>query len=231
MSDPKDFFKGRIGNSEDMGQAEKDLWIQIEDALNELLDELKTKDKIRTSFDSVEIDHIKNMMDNINQLSWNNYLLFNLFDKDKAEAFLQAVSKFGFDEFRVVSLYIQQSIFYSISCIELFKTLLLFHLKDVDIKRSFNKIIEDEAPNAWKKLKPFVDNKFRNSFAHGTWAVENKEIILFQNAKLERYNEPYNNNLKLAEFINKTREQNLVYFCAYYVFNEKWKIGFFTSIE
>jgi hypothetical protein len=220
MSAPKDFFKGRVGNPEAMGQAEKDEWLKIEPVIFELVDELKSENIFRTSFDDEEIKHIRNMMDNVNQLSWNNALLFNIAaDRDTAEAFLKATSPFGINEFRLVSLFIQQTIFYSITCIESFKTLLMFHLKDVKPKATFKDIIPYKASNAWKKLKPLIDSDFRNSFAHGTWAIEeDKKFVLFKNSKLELITK-----LTLAEFVQKTREQTWLYYCANYVLNEERK--------
>jgi hypothetical protein len=227
MSDSKDFFKGRVGNPEAHGQGEKELWIKIEPIVCELLDELKINNKVKTSFTHTEIEHFYSITGNLNQLSLNNILLLNLFDTDKSGSFLQATSKFGFDETKIVSLYVEIVAYSSILDTELFKTLLLFHLKDVNHQVSkFPETMENSASNAWKKLKPFVDNKFRNSLAHGTWAVENKEIVLFNDAKLEPYA-----TLGLADFIVKMKEQNLLYNCLLCVLNDRWKAGFFNFVK
>ena len=203
MSDPedlKDFFRDRVENPEDMGQGEKEQWCKIEPILSELLEELKAGNRIRTSpFNDEELNHISNLKDNIKQLSLNNDLLFRILadDKQMSKIFLKTVSKFGFDESRIVSLYIQQSIFYAITCFELFKTLVILRLRYVNCRESFDKIILTQAPKTWTKLKPFVDNKFRNSFAHGTWAIEGKEFVLFKNSKLEPHDEPLINKMGL----------------------------------
>jgi len=222
-----EFFKKRgITNPEAQGQGEIDLWLQIEPIIIGLLDELKRKNKVKTSFYQEEIDHFKNMLDTINQANLNTIILGDLFDSlPKCTKFLKATSAFGFDEDRIVNLYLQSTVYASILDTELFKALILFHLKDVCPQVSqFNKTIENlVSPETWKKLKQLVDSDFRNALAHGTWTVENKKVILFKDAKLERFEE-----LPLGEFFERVKQQNTLYACSNYVLNEKRKTDFFT---
>jgi len=84
--------------------------------------------------------------------------------------------------------------------------------------------MEEEAPKSWKKLRPYIDNNTRNSFAHGMWAEENKQIVLFKDAKLELYEK-----LGLADFMIKAKEQNVLYICLSYVIARKMETDFFNN--
>lgn len=226
MSTPKEFFKKRgILNPESHGKGEVTRWLEIEPIIIELMEELKKNGKVKTFFYQEEIDHFKNMLVNASQVSLCNNVLGDLFDSRlKCENFLKATSAFGFDEDRIVNLYIQNTIYLSILDTELFKALILFHLKDVCPKVSrFETTIKEFAKEAWKKLKPFVDSDFRNAFAHGTWTIENKKVILFKDATLEPFDE-----LPLTEFFVRMKEQNILYTCSNYVLNELRKTDFFT---
>lgn len=125
MSTPKEFFKKRgITNPEAHGQGEINLWLQIEPILIDLMEELKKNGKVKTSFYQEEIDHFKNMLDTNRQVNLSNILLGSLFDSlPKCENFLKATSAFGFNEDRVVNLYIQNTVYASILDTELFKAL------------------------------------------------------------------------------------------------------------
>lgn len=108
---------------------------------------------------------------------------------------------------------------------ECFKTLLLFHLRDVDFRAfKFAKTMEEFAPKAWEKLKPELDNKFRNSVAHGLWAIENKKIVLFEDAKLIPFEK-----LDLAQFVIRVKTQNVLFSCLMNLLYKKAKNGFFAS--
>jgi len=125
-------------------------------------------------------------MDNLNMISANHNLLMDLGkDLKKAKAFLDATSPFGFTEESSTHLWVEVTVLQTISNIEVFKALLLAHSKDVDILPShFPSTMRKNAPIAWVKLEPYVENRFRNSLAHGTWTIENKQVVLFNDADL-----------------------------------------------
>jgi hypothetical protein len=64
-------------------------------------------------------------------------------------------------------------------------------MKDVNFAVSkFYSTMASAAPNSWPKLEPKVDSDFRNSLAHGTYAVIDKKIVLFKDAKLSHSTDP-----------------------------------------
>jgi hypothetical protein len=225
MSNFDDFWKKRLINPNALGQAEKGLWKKIEPILNELLDELKANDKIEISFMPIEREHLKSLIENLNQTGINYNLLLHVADSpDKPQRFVKAISEFGFNEPNSTHLFIEVSVLLCVLNTELFKALLLFHLKDVNHNvSSFSQTMRKAAHKTWIKLRPYVDNDFRNSLAHGTWAIENKKIVLFKDAKLEPYEK-----LELGDFIIKMKSQNVLYACLVNVLVDKRKTDFFT---
>lgn len=225
MSSSGDSWESRVLNPNALGQGEKKLYLEIEPILNELLDELKTNGKIEISFVNSEKQHLKNILENLSQVSINYNSLLDLFDNaNNVEEFLKVSSRFGFDEQKLVNLYVEITVLLCILNTELFKTLLLFHLKSVSHKVSnFGSTMGQFAPVTWKKLKPYVDSNFRNSLAHGTWVFENKQIVLFDDAKLVPYEK-----LDLANFIIRAKNQNVLFICLVNILAAKKKAGFFT---
>lgn len=211
-------------NPEALGEAEKKLWKKIEPILCELLDELKANGKTEVSLAPIEMKHLNSLIDNYNQTSTNHNLLVHLADKDKSQCFLEVTSEFSFNESKTVNLYFEVAAYLCVLSTELFKVVLLFYLRDVDQRAShFSTTMEKVAPHTWKKLKPYIDNPFRNSLAHGTWAVENKEIILFEDAELVPFA-----RLTIADFMIRGKEQSALYACLNYVIRERVNAKFFT---
>jgi hypothetical protein len=224
MSEPEDYWKQRAMNPEAFGGAEKKLWMEIEPLLFELFDELKDSDKIETVYTLSEIHHIEAIGANLNNVSLSHNVLMDLGGNlERAEDFIKITSQFGYDEPKVTHQLIAISVILSILNTESFKNFVLFHLKDVNHEASkFSNTMEHFAPMTWRKLRPYVYNKFRNSLAHGSWAIEEKLIVLFDDAKLIPYEK-----LTLADFIIKTKQQNILYSCLSFVINEEIKKGFF----
>jgi len=143
---------------------------------------------------------------------------------EKVNNFARAIEEFGFNEVNYVYLLVESAILLLITDTETFKTLLLFHLKNVSYKASnFVQTMKKYAPESWIKLEPFINNKFRNSLAHGTWAIENSQVVLFEDAKLLPFEK-----FELIDFLIKAREQNLLFACLSSVISEKTVSGFFS---
>jgi hypothetical protein len=225
LSSTEDFWKDRVLNPNALRQGEKDLWKQIEPILSDLLDELKANGKIEISFTSIEMKHLGSLTDSMSQTSMNYNSLINLFDhQEEFQRFRKATSEFGFDESKWVNLYVEVGALLCVLSTELFKALILFHLKDVDHHiGSFPNTMGEVAPTTWQRLKPYVDSPFRNSLAHGAWALENKKIVLFDDAKLVPYDK-----LDLDEFMIKIKKQNVLYICLTYMIANKKNEKFFT---
>lgn len=224
MSDSEEFWKKRAKNLEFLGKGEKELWMKIEPILSEMLEELKAKGKTEVCFIPVKDHHLSSIIDNLNQINKSeNLLLHLLISPERVGQFLKVSSEFGFDGPRLSSLCVEIGAYLCVLSTELFKSYLLFHLRDVKpLASNFTKTME-EAPKSWEKLKPYVDNDFRNSLAHGTWAIENQRIVLFGDATLEPYE-----RLELADFVIRMKKQNVLLACLKYLIEEKRKANFFT---
>lgn len=233
LSDSEESWKSIIQNPEAMGPNEKALWKKIEPILCELLDELKEKGKNEISFIPTKEEYLKNVMDNLIEINKNRNILDSLLDsKENLTQFLKVASNFGFNESRVISLYVQLEAYICVLSTECFKLLLLYHTRDVNpLVSSFSKTMETVVPKAWKKLKPYVDNEFRNALAHGTWTMEwkmkNKKsvpsVVLFRDADLVPYK-----RLDLYNFMVEIKKQNLLCSCLKHLMLVKRKANFFT---
>ena len=213
-------------NPEALGLSEKKLLQRIEPILDELLEELKANGKIETSFTQSEIGHAKSITENLYAIGINTNLLIHTGDSiKKAQRFVEVVSEFGFTDSNIVHLYLEVSALLLLQDFECFKTLLLFHLKDVDFRAfRFDKMMEKFAPKAWKKLEPELDDKFRNSVAHGLWAIENNQVILFEDAKLVPFEK-----LDFKDFVIRVKKQNVIFAGLMNLLYKKAKKGFLSA--
>jgi hypothetical protein len=214
-------------NRDNLGEGEKELWIHIETVLDDVLNELTGKDKIRVYFTNSESDHLWFLMENMQVIAQNYNMLINLAkEQERPAKFLKATSEFGFTDENSVFLTIQMTVLSCVIHTEMFKTFFLFHLKNVKDYRasSFNTIMAKNAPKTWGRLKPFVDNDFRNSLAHGTWAVINKKVVLFKDARLVPYE-----RLELADFIIKAKKQNVLYSCLVNTITQRTRTDHFPD--
>ncbi len=191
---------------------------QIEAVLDTLLHELKTNSKIETVYTQTERDKLLSTLKtlDITGLAYNT--MRSVF-KERAATFQDAMSKFDFDEKRLIHIYIALGVTIALLSTELFKLLLLFHMKDVDHNVSnFMNTVSKAAPRIWPKLQPFVDNNFRNALAHGTYAVMGKKVVLFKDAKLLPSEE-----MTLREFFSRIKNQSILYQCLINILNERMK--------
>jgi hypothetical protein len=214
-------------NKDNLGEGEKELWMEIEVVLNDVLDELTGRDKVRVFFTEKEKAHLFFIMENMFLIGQNYNLLINLAkEQERPAKFLKATSEFGFNEENSVNLTIQMAVLSCVIHTEMFKTFFLFHLKNLDDYRasSFNRVMAENAPNTWGRLKPFVDNDFRNSLAHGAWAVINKKVTLFKDSRLIPYE-----RLDLDKFIIKAKKQNVLYSCLVNTIAERTRNDYFPD--
>lgn len=222
-----ELWKKYISNPDEaIGEDEKKVWMELQCILIDLLLELKNNGKVKLNFTKSEINHVKKLLKSRNEVVANfNKMIDTTDTREKTQGFLQAIKEFDFDDVNYVYLVVELAILLMITDTECFKTLLLFHLKDVDYRASnFVKTMEKNAPKSWKRLKPFIDNRFRNALAHGTWAIENNHVVLFEDAKLVPFE-----NLDLGNFIGKVKKQNLLFGCLSSVISEKIEKGFFSN--
>jgi hypothetical protein len=221
-----DYWKKCLINPEEaLGEADKSFWIKIEPLLIELLDELKRKGKIEIVYTPIESRHLVNIVLNRNQIIMNfNVLARNTETTEKAQRFIKKASSFGFEASNIIHLLIEFSAFMVITDFECFKTLILFHLKDVNHRASnFNRTIAKYAPLSWDKLKPLMYSDFRNALAHGTWTIENGCVVLFKDAKLVPFEK-----LELREFMVRTKQLSVLCNCLVSIIQDKIDANFFA---
>jgi hypothetical protein len=222
-------WKDVISNPEAMGDLDKKLWSEIEPILNEVLDELQRNGKIETVLTEAEIDRFISTMRKLDGFALAHNALIDLFTQPTSKPFLEATSKFGFDESKVIYMYVASAITVAILSIELFKTMMLFVMKDVDFTVSrFIGTMSSAAPISWPKLKPYIDNDFRNALAHGTYAIINNKVLLFKNAKLLPPDDP-EAEMSLDRFMIRVKNTNVLHKCFLSVYVNKLKSGSLTS--
>jgi hypothetical protein len=211
-----------------LGEKEKELWTQIEPILEDLLDELKNKGKIETVYVESELDKLRAVVRKVDEIGSAHNTLLDLFDQPSSE-FLGATAKFGFDESKVIYMYVACAVTLAVLYTELFKLRLLFHMKDVsfDVSR-FVPTIKVAAAGTWPRLQPHIDNAFRNALAHGTYAVIDKKIALFDDAKLVASGDP-EREMTLDRFMMRVKECNVIYACLTSLLDRKISEGFFKS--
>ena len=91
------------------------------------------------------------------------------------------------------------------------------------VKNRLNLKAPDAAPNAIRPLEPYLDLDFLNALAHGLFGTKGKQIVLYKNAKLEVLG-----ILDLADFMIRSKNQNVLTQCMISVIVQKKKAGFFT---
>ncbi len=152
--------------------------------------------------------------------------VIHIFERPQEERlrFFQAIQPFGFEEASVTRMHLTLAVAITVLSTELFKLVLLFHMKDVspDVSK-FNITMQSSAPKTWPLLKLFVDNDFRNALAHGTYAIVNKKIVLYRDTTLIPFEE-----MELHEFMMRSKDQNVLFHCLFNVLAAKKRLGFFT---
>lgn len=189
---------------------------------------MKANGKIETNYTSAESQRLYAAVKTLDNIGKAHNALLHFFERKDYPTLIQEFSKFGLNDDNFVYMYIACAVTLIISSTELFKLRLLFHMKVVDpVVSHFYTTISSAAPTSWPKLKPYVDNDFRNSLAHGAWAVINRKIVLFKDAKLLPSSDP-EAEMTLDRFMIRLKMQNVLYQCLVDVLDTKIKSGFFT---
>jgi hypothetical protein len=215
-----------IENPNTLVDSEKIVWMELQDIISNLLNELNTKNKIENNFTPSELIHFKKMLKNRNNISENFEKMANTTDSFEINTdFVNTIKKFDFTDVNYIYMLVELSIMNLINDNETIKTVLLFVLKDIKGYKAtdFRATMKEFAPINYKRLEPYLNSKFRNSLAHGTWAIENNQIVLFEDAKLVPFE-----RLELLDFLLKVRKQNVVFGCIWSVISDKIEKGFFS---
>lgn len=208
------------------GRAEKALFKRLYPLLNDVLDEIKANGKLETVYLTAEGSRLNSLFMNYLEALRMKNTLMDLFGGPQPtwRKFLKETEQFGFKEKALVRMVWTTEIDVALLSTELFKLVMLFHMKDVSYDVSkFNTTMQSSAPKTWPLLKPFVDNEFRNALAHGTYAFLNRTIVLYRDAKLVPFK-----ILKPHEFMMKAKVQHILFVCFFAVLTAKIKSGFLT---
>jgi hypothetical protein len=223
----EELWRKYIANPDAIGQSEKIIWIELQEIFSDILTELKLNNKIEMNFTHSEISHFKKMMTTRNNIAENFGKIVRTTDSmKKGYDFLNAIKNFDFNDVNYVYLIVELSVMNMLTDIEAFKILLLFHLKDVGKCRAidFMQILQKNAPVNFKKLEPYItENKIRNSLAHGSWAMENNQIVLFEDANLIPYKK-----LEIVDLLEMVKKQNMLIGCLSCVISDKIDKAFFA---
>jgi hypothetical protein len=207
-----DYWTDKAANPDKFGEMEKELYRKIEIVIRDLLHELKRNNKIETIYLATEYDRLRSVIERYDIASAiHNFMLGTAKAPDIPGKFLDANKEFGLNEGMAVGMYLQAALYADLLSIELFKLLILFHLKNVDHDVSkFSKTIQESAPRAWLHLKPYVDNAFRNAIAHCTIAVRAKKVVIYRDAKLIPIDE-----MEIDQFMIRLKRANVLFICAF----------------
>ena len=222
----KELWKKYVAKPDEIAESEKIVWMELQQIISDILSELKTNNKIETNFTPSELVHFKKMMNTRNNIAENWGKIADTTDSwEIVTDFVNAIKKFNFTDVDYIYLIVELSIMNIIMDCETFKTLVLFHLRNIKSHKStdFTSTMKNFAPINYRRLEPYIDNKFRNSLAHGTWAIENNQIVLFEDAKLVPFEK-----LELLDFLLKVRKQNILISCLSSVISDKIEKGFFA---
>lgn len=221
-----------VWNPDALGNKEKQLWAELEPRIRALLEELKENGHIETVLVKDEVEALRPMGDKFNEFARLQNTLNHLFEPEVSRRFLAANKEFGITARIVVNIWEASNLLTALLCTELFKLLILFHLKrgleqDVYKIASFSNTMRRLAPNAWEQLRGYVDNDFRNSIAHGTFAFLRrgaKSIVeTYRDATLTVLD-----SMELHEFMIRTKEQNVLFICGFAVLYDLRMKGWFT---
>ncbi len=219
----------KVANPDALGIREKELWVKVEPIVGELLDELKRNGLIETVFVQKEAEALWSCVSKLDDFSRAHNVLLHLSDsKEKAFEFTNTNTKFGFDERTIVTIYVMAALTLSVLKTEVFKLVLLFHMKrSKRISHSVSRFVptmQDSAPIAWAKLKQFVDNPLRNALAHGTYALVGDKIVLYDDATLEPIEK-----LELGDIMIRIKDQDVLFQSLINVLQAKARDGFLST--
>ena len=221
-----------LWNPDALGSEEKKLWAELEPKIRALLEELKENGHIETVLVKHEAEALRPVGDKFIEFVKLQNTMNHLFEPDVSRRFLAANKEFGITGPIVANIWEASNLLTALLCTELFKLLILFHLKrgleqDVYKIARFNITMSRLAPNAWQQLRKYVDNDFRNSIAHGTYAFlrrSGKSIVeIYRDATLTVLD-----SMELHEFMIRAKEQNVLFICGFAVLYDLRKKGWFT---
>lgn len=226
-----DEWADKVGNPEALGAKEKELYAELAPKIRALLQELNQKGAIETVLVRQDTGKLWPVLRKLDEFSELHNIMNHILTEDFAQ-FMEANKQFGITESVAIRIWEAANLLASLLSTELFKLLVLFHLKrglqqDAYKISRFTNIMGELAPNTWPQLQDSVDNAFRNSIAHGTYAFLRKDnratVETYKDATLELLD-----SMELHEFMIRTKEQNVLYMCGLNVLLDLRRKGWVT---
>jgi len=218
----------QIRNPESMSEKEKRISDEILKVLDKLLDELKSKNLIRTDFKGGEVKII-DIIKNVDRTSEVYNVVINLFKPENSERIEKIIkADVEFTRENLPYLWVSTAIESFLSNAELFKNIFLFILKKDRQFRSnmtlglFLDVLERISPEAVAEIKKLVDVDLRNALAHRLFVIKRDSFIYFKDIDLKNAEE-----IKLGEFLIKAKNHNIITQTLIYLVAQKVRSGFF----
>ncbi len=184
----------------------------------EVIEELRNNDKIETQFRDSAKTRLTTCIANCDEISeiWNAFGRV-LDDSNKRAEFPMIMRRFGFDETMIATNVVLALFNNAVLKIELFKLVLLFHLKagDWDVGR-FKSTMKALAPRSWHKLQPLIDFPERNAFAHAAYSVINRQVMLYEDASLNSFEA-----VELSDLIIRVKRKDVLFQCLINILKSK----------
>lgn len=209
------------------GLQKKKFWARIEPVLLKVFEEIKQNGLIETVFTQRKVDGLRSCINKQDDFSKISNAFIGLFkSRENAEEFTKLNSRFGIDAETLAAASMMTWLTLSVLKTELFKIVFLFHLKRGEhLSHSvskFAKTMEFVAPNTWPELRQFVDSPLRNSLAHGTYAIVNDKVFLYDDATLLPIAK-----LELIEILARLKFEDVLFQCLVNLIRDKTNEGFF----
>lgn len=220
-----DIWSDKAWNPNAFGEKEKQLYVEVEPLIRALLDELKQDGKVEIMTLPAEIEQLRSVIERYHVSSTVHNFIIDLYkDKEIPPKFLSVNKSFGLNDEILTGIYLEVALFGHIVNVELFKLLILFHLKDVERDVSkFSQTMKEHAPTGWSNLKPYLDSAFRNAIGHCTFSVRGKKVVIYGDAKLVPTEE-----MELDQFMIRLKRANVIFICLFNVLAELKRQGWFT---
>jgi len=224
-------FKECIENLEDITQEEWELLHRYKIVLSDLLDDLKSKGKLK-SLCKMPTNFPK-LIETNRKFNRTYNMMLKIFDeKGKSKRFVENnKDEFGITEEDLPYLFISQVLSCFIFNMEFLRITMLEILKRDKFKetipfRTLISKLSKISPEYGKKLEDEIDINLRNAVAHGTFWIDSRNLYYCDNMRLEK---PI--SIELSKLLIEVKRHNIIAQCFLCLVTEKLKKTFYSRLE
>lgn len=213
-----------------LGEAEKPIWDEAHALFEELLNDLKKRNLLRTGTSHTNRERLMHIWEN----SRNYGLAFSEMHKvfTSEETVKECSRNSGLSLHTLTYAFVSQLIGTALISFEsVFKTSLLFFLKEQQgINRRMTlgqllTVVESISPSIGSRLKTMINTRIRNPLAHGTfWFMEHGRVFLASDSYLTAVDE-----ISLVDFWIETKKINVISIAFTDTLVEKINEGYFRG--